>query len=271
MNIGRVRDQIRERYIGAQDKRLLLVEGSDDVTAYNILLHRFIPDWEQRWSIVAAGNKPRLLKLLPLEPDWLGLVDRDEWDQAAIDEHISALPNLLVLPRFCLENYLINPAELWRALPPGRQADIEGGEATFREAIANELPQYRRHGALWKVVTPLWSGLRALGFKEAPASAESLTTAQDDAEIRRILDDWDVFLDPDRIFIDFQSELAAVEQASLEDQYCQWVHGKVYWENVVNPAMNRLLGQMAEVDRRKKILRKLPRPDDFQPILDRLT
>ena len=109
-----------------------------------------------------------------------------------------------------------------------------------------------------------------MGFKEALASAESLTTAQDDAEIRRILGDWDVFLDPDRLFTDFQNELGAAEQASPGEQYCQWVHGKVYWKNVVNPVMNRLLGQMAEIDRRKKILRKLPLPLDFQPILDRL-
>jgi hypothetical protein len=48
------------------------------------------------------------------------------------------------------------------------------------------------------------------------------------------------------------------------------VQGKVLWERVVNPAMNVLLGQMEERERRKKILRKLPLPADLQPVFNRL-
>lgn len=42
------------------------------------------------------------------------------------------------------------------------------------------------------------------------------------------------------------------------------------WEREVNPAMNVLIGQMEEGERRKKILRKLPLPADLQPVFDRL-
>lgn len=153
---------VGQEVIGTQAKKVFLVEGRDDKEAFRILMGRFLPGWEQRWGIAEAGNKRQLQGLLGLEPDWLGLVDRDEWDQVAIDKNTATQPNLLVLPRFCLENYLINPVELWQAIPAARQAEVTDGQAAFATAVQGDLPQYLRHGALWKVVTPLWSGLRAL-------------------------------------------------------------------------------------------------------------
>ncbi|RKT46842.1 DUF4435 domain-containing protein [Thiocapsa rosea] len=271
MTIRSRRDRIRQELIGSQPKQAFLVEGADDKEAFRILLERFAPGWEQRWAIAAVGNKRQLLELLMLEPEWIGLVDRDEWDQAAIDARVAEQPNLLVLPRFCLENFLIHPSELWQAIPPTRQAAVAGGERAFCAEMETHLPDYRRHAALWKVVTPLWSGLRALGFKEALASEESLVTAQNDAEIQRVLGKWDALLDPARIFAQFQSQCGAAEAASTDDQYSHWVHGKHYWKKVVNPAMNRILGQMDEGERRKKILRKLQPPADLQTILERFS
>lgn len=125
MSIRDIRDRIRQEFIGTQEKQAFLVEGLEDKDAFRILLERFLPDWEQRWGIAEAGNKRQLLELLRLEPDWLGLVDRDEWDQAAIDERTAAQPNPLVLPRFCLENYLINPPY------PGDTQAHENGGAIF--------------------------------------------------------------------------------------------------------------------------------------------
>ncbi|WP_020505114.1 DUF4435 domain-containing protein [Lamprocystis purpurea] len=187
MSCAALRDSIRQEVIGAQQKRIFLVEGTDDVSAWQILLNRFVPDWETRWGIAQAGNKAKLLCLLEIEPDWLGLVDRDEWDQAAIETNTRNRPNLRVLRRFCLENYLIDPDELWPAITAVQQATLAGGQATLATALQTQLDRYLRHGALWIVVSPLWTGLRALGFKEALASEDSLQTAQDDVEIRRIL------------------------------------------------------------------------------------
>lgn len=271
MTIQSRRDRIRQELVGSQPKRVFLVEGADDKAALRILFERFAPGWEQHWAIAEAGNKRQLLELLALEPEWLGLVDRDEWDQATISNRMAEQQNLMVLSRFCLENYLINPSELWQAVPPMRQAEVPGGEAALRGEIEGYLTHYRRHGALWKVVTPLWSGLRALGFKEALASEESVSTAQDTAAIKRILSEWDALLDPARIFCDFEEQLRVAEASTIDLQYSCWVHGKIFWQAVVNPAMNRLLGQMGADERRKKILRKLPQPMDLQPILDRLT
>jgi hypothetical protein len=270
MSCAALRDSIRQEVIGAQKKRVFLVEGSDDVTAWQILLNRFVPDWETRWGIAQAGNKAKLLCLLDLEPDWLGLVDRDEWDQAAIETNTRNRPNLQVLRRFCLENYLIDPDELWPAIPAVQQATLAGGQATLATALQTQLDRYLRHGALWMVVSPLWTGLRALGFKEALASEDSLETAQDDVEIRRILHEWDELLDPERIFADFAAQLASSRAAPVSEQYAQWVHGKHFRQQVVNPAMTKLFGQMSEAKRRIEILRQIPKPADLQPVFDAL-
>lgn len=271
MSLQKQRDRIRQELIGSQRKRAFLVEGAGDKEAFRILLERFVPGWERRWAIAEAGNKSQLQMLLAAEPDWVGLVDRDEWDAAVIAKQRLALPNLIILPRFCLENYLIDPVALWQAIPLARQQAMASGESAFRARIESQLPSYRRHGALWRVVTPLWSGLRALGFKEALASAESVTTAQDDYKIKRILGEWDALLDPDRIFADFQDQLTNAAAATRSEQFALWVHGKVFWKQVVNPAMNAALGQMEEGERRRKILRKLPQPTDLKFIFDRIS
>jgi hypothetical protein len=270
MNCKDRRNRIREELIGAQDKQVFLVEGSDDISAWQILLNRFVPDWETRWGIAQAGNKAKLLCLLDLEPDWLGLVDRDEWNRTAIERNARDRPNLLVLPRFCLENYLIDPNELWLAIPAVRQVAVAGGQGALASALQSQLDRYIRHGALWIVVTPLWTGLRALGFKEALASEDSLETAQNDDEVRRILRDWDELLDPERIFADFAAQLASSRAAPASEQYAQWVHGKHFWQQVVNPSMTKLFGQMSESRRRIEILRQIQKPADLQPVFDRL-
>ena len=107
--------------------------------------------------------------------------------------------------------------------------------------------------------------------KEALASEGSLDTAQDDAEIHRILNDWDTFLDPTRVFNDFQAQFQVAQAAPMAEQLSMWAHGKLLWSNVVSPAMNLLLGQMSEKERRRQILRRLPRPADLQPILARFS
>ena len=270
MSIQDIRNSIGQEVIGIQSKKVFLVEGPDDKVAFTIMFNRFLPLWEQHWGIAVAGNKRQLLELLKLEPDWVGIVDRDEWDQPVIDQYRSEWANLCVLPRFCIENYLIQPLELWPAIPAVRQEKVAGGESAFTAAVEAELYKYIRHGALWKVVTPLWSGLRAIGFKEALASEESLETVQSDREIKRILGEWDSFLEPVRIFADFQTEFSKAEVASVTEQLSVWVHGKVFWKNVVYPTMNRQLGQMKEGELRKQILRMISKPVDLQSLFDRL-
>lgn len=273
MNARERRNEIRQEKIGTQDKYVLLVEGTDDKHALEIMLSRFMPGWENRWTVEAAGKKAMVPAILALEPDWLGLVDRDEWDIAEQQRQMEQNPGLMVLPRFCMENYLIVPAELWPAIPSKRQAGVNGGLEEFQQRLLQNLPRYIRHGVLWHIVTPLWSGLRALGFKEKLASdtSECVEAVQDDRVVRQVLQDWDDLLDPERLFNDFQQKLQEVQSLSVEEQLRDWVHGKTYWLKEVNPAMSKLFGQMKEKERRQKLWQHFPAcPTDLWPVIERL-
>lgn len=107
-----IRD-IKEQKVATTGRRVLLVEGTDDVTAFQNFLSRKFPAWEQDWILAPAGSKKNVLEALALEANWLGVVDRDAWTDVQIAEKRRNLANLLVLPRFCIESYLIAPEELW--------------------------------------------------------------------------------------------------------------------------------------------------------------
>lgn len=270
MSIRDHRKRIRERCIGAQERRVFLVEGRDDQAAWRVMLDRFCPGWERDSCVAAAGNKRQVIDILSLEQDWLGLVDGDEWDEATIRQRQQEQTNLLVLPRFCLENYLCDPSELWESLPPVKQDRIDGGRQALAERLAGDLDRFVRHGVLWKTITPLWTGLRARGFKDALASENSLHAAQDDDLIRRRLADWHRFLDPGSVFDEFQRTL---EQAASEPDHAKftcWVHGKLFWTTQVHPVLNQLLGQASAADRKNDLFSTMPRPTDLEPILRQL-
>ena len=69
--------KIKTRLIGATGCKVLLVEGTDDVDAFRILLDRRIPGWERQWLLTCAGKKDLVVAMLAKEPTWLGVVDRD--------------------------------------------------------------------------------------------------------------------------------------------------------------------------------------------------
>ena len=266
------RDQIRQRAIGNRATRVLLVEGDDDKRAFDALLPRWCPQVAGMWTVEPAGKKGMVLELLKLEPTWLGLVDRDEWDQAEQQRRCTELPNLLVLPRFCLENYLIVPAELWAVLPTAQQAKVPGGWAAFEMGLLAELPRYLRHGVLWHIITPLWSGLRARGFKEklASDSLACVQSVQSDADIQQVLNAWSSYLHPENLFREFQEKLAGAQAQSADQQLRDWVHGKTFWREAVLPLLKPWFGQRADSEWRKSIYSQILPPSDLQPLLARL-
>ncbi len=73
--------------------------------------------------------------------------------------------NLNILPRFCLENYLVEPTELWDALPANQRDKIDGGFEQLSGEILVDLDKWIRHGALRTLITPLWDGLIARCFQ----------------------------------------------------------------------------------------------------------
>lgn len=264
---NRIKD-IREKQIGNSTKRALIVEGTDDVDAFQSFLGKAHPGWEQKWVIAEAGKKTEVLAIVRKEPNWIGVIDRDEWSAPKIADLTTELPNLWFLPRYCIENYLLVPEELWDALPENQRNKIVDGLAELTQSITNDLARWRCHGVLWSVVNPMWEGLRSLGFKEAlldPAIATNKT------EIKAKLREWHDYLEPDLIWQSYQDALAQVIQLPVDEQLKRVIHGKYFYEQVVNPLLNQLLGQKSATDRQRAIFRTLPVSNDLKPLWQKMS
>ena len=257
-------DKIKQQHVGATGKKVLLVEGPDDELAFRSWLGKLDVNWENRWVVASAGKKANVLDLLTLEPDWVGVVDRDEWTAQNIAEKQRDIPNLWVLPRFCLENYLCDPNELWAMLPLMQQQKIQGGLETLGAAITVDLHQWLQHGALWHVINPLWEGLRALGFKERLLDIQQ---AGNDQAIQQTLNDWHQFLEPTVIWADYQARLAEVTGWPVGQQLQSGVHGKQFFPMVVHTALTQLLGENAKAgERQNRLLQSARSSADLQPL-----
>ena len=260
--------QIEEQLIGQTGRRVLLVEGPDDVDAFSIWLsNAFEAAWENQWVVAHAGKKTQVLDILELKPEWLGVVDRDEWSAEGIAEREQKYSNLCVLPRYCIENYLCVPQELWQALPPIQQQKMPGGYGFFEEMLISDLERWVKHGALWAVVNPLWEGLRALGFKETLLDPDIV---EDDQSVRQKLAEWHEFLAPDTIYRAYQQKLGSALALEVSDQLRLCVHGKKFYDTVVNSVLNDLLGQKKSSERQTAILRHMPVPEDLQPLWQKM-
>lgn len=258
---------IKEQKVGSSSRRVLLVEGPDDVNAFEQFLHKTNYDWSREWVIAEAGKKTDVLAIIQKESDWIGVIDRDEWSLARLLQLEITHPNLWILPRYCIENYLIVPGELWSAVPAKRQAALDGGLDTLSQQLLADLERWIAHAALWQEVNPMWEGLRQLGFKEALLDP---AIATDDEAIREKLEQWHDYLNPANVFEGFEQKREALGGLPLLEQLTLNIHGKKFFEQVVNPVLNQLLGQMKSVERQRAIFRHLPASEEFMPLWQKM-
>jgi hypothetical protein len=260
--------EIREELIGQTGKRALLVEGTDDVSLFRILLLRkWGAEWESDWVLADVGSKKIVTDILAQETDWLGIVDRDEWTDEVITAKQDELENLFVLPRFCMESYAVDPDELWEALPQKMQGKVAGGLEVLTSDILRDMGKWLRHGVLWSAINPLWGGLRALGFKEKLLDFD---VAQNDDIIKETLNEWHGYLNPDQIFQSFADKLNQVSGLPVKEQLHKWIHGKQFFLEHVHPVLNKYLGQNDAQSRIMEVFRSFALPEDLEPLWSRI-
>ena len=256
--------QIKTEQVGQTGKRVLLVEGSDDVDAYRILLSRKFPQWEQAWAVAHMGNKKLVLEGLTLEPNWLGLVDRDEWSEDVQSQYLATHSNLLVLQRFCLESYLISPTELWQAFPPKQRDKVEGGEVAFRAKLLAPLSVWIRHAALWHGVRPLWQQLRNAGLPDAVSRKPPTPT---DQELLAFFEAWrGLLVDADTLLARVHALESQMQGVDVETVCQKWLHAKVFYAEVVHRVLDELLGQKSARERRLAIFKYREIPADLDVV-----
>ncbi len=259
---------IRGELAATPGKRVLLVEGTGDVEFLTFLLDK--PPLRERnvhadWVIGAAGGKDSVVRMLERQPGWIGLVDRDAWSEQDILKAEKKTPNLRLLPRYCIENYLVDAAALEaltaRAEGPARQR----AQRALRE-IEAQWPDAVRHGSLWRAIQPLQDQLQALGFNGALLRFQ----LPDDAQVRRVLADWSALMDDQRIYGEYQRFQAQAEAMPAEKARRLWAHGKMFWRHVVAPALGEALDEPNESRLRRLTQRRMPLPEDLRALLDRI-
>ncbi len=246
----------------AGSRRIIFVEGPDDELFYSSVFDRvFGENWPSAYYLIHAGGKANVIKHTSRHTDALGVVDRDE---LSIDEIASySTARIAVLPRFCVENYFVDPNDIWNSLPNNIQS--KGDQVQMFFGFDTALSAWVRHGVLWTVINPLWSGIKALGFKDA--LIQDVNAIQDDAAIEAKLSEWWSFLNPEPIMMEFKKRLANAAVASTTEQYQLHIHGKKYFEQVIAPFLNKKFGQKSESDWKKELLKSFEPPEDIKALV----
>lgn len=254
----------------AEKKKIIVVEGETDIESFEKILKKKFKErgrkFEDSYFLAEVGGKGMVLRALKKEPDWIGIIDRDTWTDDRIAREKKKNPNLIVLERYSIENYMIIPHEVWYAIPGEFKIVENGGFEEFKKEILKNLQKWIRHGVLWHITEPLFYGIQEEGFHyELLEDVEKTVT---DEKIRKVLKKWHDFLSPDDILERFNRKLEAVKPLSNEEKLKQWIVGKEFFNNVVYPYFNKTFGQRSTREYRKIIWENLPIPEDFNFMWD---
>ncbi|MEG0279491.1 MAG: hypothetical protein RR510_07800 [Morganella sp. (in: enterobacteria)] len=244
-------------------KRALIVEGKTDEIVFTQFLKKVDPKWETNWVLAEVGGKRNVVDILAEQPTWLGIVDRDEWDNAQISQRQQQLRNLLVLPRFCIENYLVVPSELWLGLPPKQKANLpterEAAIQAITALITTNLESWIQFGAAWAIINPLWDELRSLGFNRDLLDPQQVVTEQG---FLTHCQRWHAHLEPMGLLERYQHKLAEIRVLTVDEQLRTIIHGKKFYNTVVMPAFRQLLALRSAISV-DVWLREMPVPADL--------
>jgi hypothetical protein len=261
MLMSEVREKIFEKIAGSS-KKVILVEGKEDETAYKHLLDKKYSNWERLIFIFPAGGKINVINELEKSPDFIGIIDKDEWWDEDIRSIKAEIENLIVIPRYCMESYLVNPEEIWESLPANMHQEVNYD--VFKDAILENIQDWTKHAALWHAVLPLYSNLKKAGFNQVLLN--EIEKIKEESFIKAKLNEWHNILDPENTFKKYQSLLSEIADASLQDKLQKWIHGKKFWEVHVSKKMNMLFGQKSQIKYANEIWKHRLIPGDWDNI-----
>ncbi|MGO8751823.1 MAG: hypothetical protein ACLQNE_38260 [Thermoguttaceae bacterium] len=265
-------DSLREK-VGS--KTVLLVEGSPDANAVekwlslvdpdNRLLVRFADDEGRDRE---HGGTERVKQGLKHQSGWWGLVDSDERTDPEIAADKAECPRLRFLPRYCLESFFIDPAELWSLLPAIHRDARPELEQALKETVEQNLDHWVAHFAIWRTLREREQRLRKeLNFPQGviqhvldqfPISRENLVQS---------LKPWHEHFDPQGICDEYDAVILQANQASRADRLRRYVHGKHFFNRVVVQVLNLLETKKAAAWIADLLAATTIVPPDLEPIL----
>jgi hypothetical protein len=263
--VSELRDTILEK-IARSSKKVILVEGKDDKVSCTHLFDKKYINWERLVFIFPAGGKINVIKELKRSPDFIGIIDKDEWSEEDIISARSELENLILIPRYCMESYLVDPGEIWEAIPEKLRRNVNFDD--FKHAILEDIDDWTTHAALWHAVVPLYSRLKKSGFNQVLLN--EIEKIKEESFIKAKLNEWHHILDPEETFGKYRSILSKISGVALREKLQKWIHGKKFWEIHVSKKMNIFFGQEKRDRYANEIWKHRPIPGDWDEIWSKI-
>ena len=241
-------------------KRVLLVEGTGDISFLTLMLDK--PPLRDEniladWVLAPAGGKDAVLRTIREQPDVCGMVDRDAWDEEECERIQKKHPNLFILPRFCIENFLVCPDELEEAIP---------GFGRLSPVISGEIPRAIRHACLWRAAQPLYEELLQAGFNRAllryPPPKEK--------EMQQLLYSWQSLLSPENVEKRMSDSFARMKNLPEAVVLRRFVHGKVFWRGCVEDLIAKFYPDKKNDDLKREVYKRIKLPRDLELFLRNL-
>lgn len=259
-----------EKVVGGTPKRVLLVEGTDDLLVVERWPSLIDPNFRQNLYVHAAEGWRRLRDALKCRPQWMGLQDRDEWTEAEIADAPRQYPGLRFLPRPCIENYFAEPSELWTLIPSPQQVNYPGNSSQFATDIGQHFDRYVRHWCMWVVLRVRRRILiERLQFPDALIDRMLDGSPLTEAEVQSQLQQWHDVLDAKVVFREYQD----LEKESLvlppEEKLKKHIHGKSFFIRVICGEVLTKIAQKGHQDWLKDLAANIASvPGDMNAILN---
>jgi hypothetical protein len=256
-------------------QRGLAVEGKDDVIALTAFLNGGEADdrwqnWASRLAIVSCEGAQNVLEQINrTDFEIWGILDRDWRSPAQIEALQAEYPRLIFLPRLMIENYVIDPNELFPLLPEVQREKLN--ETAAQTAIEAAMNAWLRHGtasfALQESNAKEFCG-RLEGFPTRLLDPSDETVLPD---LSSMLEAWYMQLAPEPITPVYKRILHDFGALSRTDHYRQCISGKEFFKQVVVQDVLNSLGQKTAAKWWEALFSNpAPCPDDLVPIFQQL-
>jgi hypothetical protein len=240
-------------------KRILLVEGPNDKAVYETWLKKLAAPDMFTTRVVVEGMEGKRAVLAALEwfrdhggnPGRLfGLVDRDEWDAAAVAAQTAALPQLRVVPgRDCLESYFSDPDELEPSLLAENPA-YAAGLPDFRANLESALAARVDHWSLFTTTERVKERMNAAAY---PGAFYATIPIPADADVQARFQAWGAVVAHPGLFNEFDALRWHARSAGAGMRFRSHVCAKRFFGEVVYPAPEGLQRFRPKPDRTWRI------------------
>ncbi len=206
----------------------LAVEGKTD----KVIIEKFLDaggwdNWRSKLSVHVVNKRDKVLQELSKNDTRIwGLIDNDERSTREMSDLQEQYSRLLVLPRWTIENYFIDPSELSQM-----QIPISKTRLDF-DKIDDYLHDGIKHGALWHTLYERDAFQFCRGHEDGYPMAILSNVEFDDATIATRLNTWQSHLNATDIMPLYQQKLAEFEQ-HRDENYTKHIHGKYFFSQVV--------------------------------------